>query len=317
MAFTRVQKPNPLAVLGINRELIVLLKGKGSLLRPIIQTNYRQLSKVHHPDNGGDPERFRLIQEAYDQLQDRNALVEAGRLLTAKQADASSQYHQALVDALQREGMWAEKLAQFMLMATDEPVNGRRLIHRYASARAEDEAFAKLGLERDRVGGLDFDVIIKDGIMTVDQVVAQPIPMGGPRRMEPGQPALYKGAWYERQTDPDRLDGDRIVYKSTGNVRKLVFLGTSDFSEPGDMFAKTESGIAAIEAGSSQSGDSFASDYPVHMVLPLLESLQYDLMATTYVGAYTDNQALKIMIVGSVVGVPGEKLPPVIPEPRG
>jgi|SRR5215813_3816952 len=31
-----------------------------------IKTRYRNLVKIHHPDNGGDPAKFRLIQEAYD-----------------------------------------------------------------------------------------------------------------------------------------------------------------------------------------------------------------------------------------------------------
>ena len=34
-----------------------------------IKAAYRQLAKQHHPDAGGDPERFHRIQQAYEQLQ--------------------------------------------------------------------------------------------------------------------------------------------------------------------------------------------------------------------------------------------------------
>jgi len=36
--------------------------------RNTIRTRYRQLANEHHPDKGGDPERFRRIREAYEQL---------------------------------------------------------------------------------------------------------------------------------------------------------------------------------------------------------------------------------------------------------
>jgi curved DNA-binding protein CbpA len=32
---------------------------------------YRRLVKLHHPDRGGDPERFKDIQQAYEELRDR------------------------------------------------------------------------------------------------------------------------------------------------------------------------------------------------------------------------------------------------------
>jgi DnaJ-class molecular chaperone len=35
-----------------------------------IKRNYRELAKEHHPDKGGDPEKFKKIQAAYEVLSD-------------------------------------------------------------------------------------------------------------------------------------------------------------------------------------------------------------------------------------------------------
>lgn len=38
-----------------------------------IRTRYRQLASVHHPDKGGDPDAFRRIRDAYEQLTTRSS----------------------------------------------------------------------------------------------------------------------------------------------------------------------------------------------------------------------------------------------------
>lgn len=52
------QRPQALAELGLDE----------SADRNAIRTRYRQLANEHHPDKGGDPDTFRRIREAYEQL---------------------------------------------------------------------------------------------------------------------------------------------------------------------------------------------------------------------------------------------------------
>lgn len=43
---------------------------------------YRRLSKVHHPDRGGDPENFHRIQEAWNLIKCKGYSVEVEMRLT-------------------------------------------------------------------------------------------------------------------------------------------------------------------------------------------------------------------------------------------
>jgi len=52
------QRPQALAELGLEE----------SADQQAIRSRYRQLANEHHPDKGGDPEKFRRIREAYEQL---------------------------------------------------------------------------------------------------------------------------------------------------------------------------------------------------------------------------------------------------------
>ncbi|PTY36485.1 hypothetical protein BGP77_04075 [Saccharospirillum sp. MSK14-1] len=52
------QRPQALAELGLDPRAD----------QKAIRTRYRQLANEHHPDKGGDPETFRRIREAYEQL---------------------------------------------------------------------------------------------------------------------------------------------------------------------------------------------------------------------------------------------------------
>jgi hypothetical protein len=50
----------------IDHFILELDMGENSIIE--IKKNYRKLSKVYHPDTGGDPEDFMMLQEAYDDL---------------------------------------------------------------------------------------------------------------------------------------------------------------------------------------------------------------------------------------------------------
>lgn len=49
-----------------------ILKIKKDAIKEQIQKAYRILAKKHHPDRGGDPEKFKEVQFAYDLLMDDN-----------------------------------------------------------------------------------------------------------------------------------------------------------------------------------------------------------------------------------------------------
>ena len=52
---------------------------RSGLLSFQIRRNYRNLATKHHPDKGGDPDRFQLIKKAYGILSDGGAWSRLGR----------------------------------------------------------------------------------------------------------------------------------------------------------------------------------------------------------------------------------------------
>src|SRR3954469_18116048 len=52
------------------RDYYKVLGGPASASKDRVRTEYRKLSKEHHPDSGGDEERFKEISAAYDVLGD-------------------------------------------------------------------------------------------------------------------------------------------------------------------------------------------------------------------------------------------------------
>jgi len=53
-------KPNPWRILGVNPKTTP----------EELKAAYRKLAAIHHPDRGGDKDKFAEIQEAYDLLSD-------------------------------------------------------------------------------------------------------------------------------------------------------------------------------------------------------------------------------------------------------
>lgn len=61
---------NPFGTLGFTASFIRGYKDKDIVT--IIKAQYRTLSRIHHPDLGGNPATFRKIQQAYEQLEDKD-----------------------------------------------------------------------------------------------------------------------------------------------------------------------------------------------------------------------------------------------------
>jgi hypothetical protein len=66
-------KPPSLNIYNVKKQYMAQLKlQKSDLLSPhlmqIIKSAYRQQAKIHHPDSGGDPETFRKVHQAYEEM---------------------------------------------------------------------------------------------------------------------------------------------------------------------------------------------------------------------------------------------------------
>ena len=59
---------NPFAILGLNSTVLLGISDED--VQSLLQSSFKALSRVHHPDKGGNPRVFNLIKEAYDSLKD-------------------------------------------------------------------------------------------------------------------------------------------------------------------------------------------------------------------------------------------------------
>ena len=80
-----------------NNEYYELLHVKKNATSSEIKKSYRKLAMKHHPDKGGDPEKFKEITEAFEVLSDSNKreLYNSG----GKEARLDSQYFFARFNA--------------------------------------------------------------------------------------------------------------------------------------------------------------------------------------------------------------------------
>ena len=58
---------NPFFILGLHPQVVKDIAN--SKLADLVDAQYKAMSKIYHPDRGGDPEKYRLIREAFDDLQ--------------------------------------------------------------------------------------------------------------------------------------------------------------------------------------------------------------------------------------------------------
>ena len=79
---------NPFAILGFNTTVLGRLSDEDIV--SLVHSTYKALSKIHHPDTGGNPEAFQVIKQAYEELQDddyRNEALREHRMLRRDRLD--------------------------------------------------------------------------------------------------------------------------------------------------------------------------------------------------------------------------------------
>jgi len=59
---------NPFAILGLNTTVLLGIPDED--VQILLQSSFKALSRLHHPDMGGNPRVFKLIKEAYESLKD-------------------------------------------------------------------------------------------------------------------------------------------------------------------------------------------------------------------------------------------------------
>jgi len=68
---------NPFAILGFNTTVLGGISDKDIV--GLVHSSYKALSKIHHPDAGGNSKVFQLVKQAYEELQDDDNRAEALR----------------------------------------------------------------------------------------------------------------------------------------------------------------------------------------------------------------------------------------------
>lgn len=68
---------NPFATLGFNTTVLGGISDKDIV--SLVHSSYKALSKIHHPDAGGNSKVFQLVKQAYEELQDDDYRAEALR----------------------------------------------------------------------------------------------------------------------------------------------------------------------------------------------------------------------------------------------
>lgn len=108
---------NPFAVLGLAP---AIFKGlSDSQIKLLVQSQYRTLSMIHHPDKGGKQEKFKAIAEAFEQLSGDDQFLYHKRAFLQKRRDRlQSQVEVSKSKAstlLKRSRRFAESLNRFWL----------------------------------------------------------------------------------------------------------------------------------------------------------------------------------------------------------
>jgi len=103
---------NPFMTLGLHPKVVKEIPD--SKLAELVDAQYKAMSKIHHPDRGGDPERFRLLREAYDDLQDPLALKSFVREYRASKRDQVEVLNERLLSSMESNTAVLDSLSDFV-----------------------------------------------------------------------------------------------------------------------------------------------------------------------------------------------------------
>lgn len=113
-----------------------------------IKSAYREKAKKHHPDKGGDPEKFRQAQIAYDTLSDDQKKSDYDQGKTAQPDDPALTFLSSLFFKVISENEEVEKVDLFKLIHKD--INGK-LYSLYVDKKNLKRQIKKLNKIRKRI----------------------------------------------------------------------------------------------------------------------------------------------------------------------
>jgi|GEM_PF-4660117 len=96
-----MSKVNPFLLLGLNEELVRTVSSEEILA--LAQSQYRALSRIFHPDMGGDAAMFAFITEAYESIQDDEARKEYLDEYIISRADKLTHARQKIVELEEKQ----------------------------------------------------------------------------------------------------------------------------------------------------------------------------------------------------------------------
>ncbi len=96
-----MSKENPFLLLGLNEVVLRSVSEKDILA--LVQSQYRALSRIFHPDMGGDAAIFAFITEAYESIQDDEARKEYLDEYLIGQADKLTHARQKIVELEEKQ----------------------------------------------------------------------------------------------------------------------------------------------------------------------------------------------------------------------
>lgn len=292
-------RPNPLVVLGLSKELILLLKKRGPIKR-MITLHYRELSKLYHPDNGGDAHRFAQLAEAYEELQDKS-LLEFWVKSLFDTSDHLKELEAKLKEVYVERNQALSRLPVHMSAIASLP-SVRIFGHRdllTATKRRQAELGEYTKDEADSVIEQGyFDALIQDGYITVTSV-KEVDARGGPKNLGYEQPMLGKDGFWWNRTLGETNKSRRVRYEPYETSITMPLLGFSRLGEFTQWITPASEHYLALY-GNPKATINLIEGWPPEMVLPLIQSISAQPVPPSPVFGLRGNGAeTRVVLIGT------------------
>ena len=109
---------NPFFILGLHPQVVKDIAN--SKLADLVDAQYKAMSKIYHPDRGGDPEKYRLIREAFDDLQSPSSLKAFADEYRATKQDYLEMMNNKLLTSKETNTSIMKSLSDFLISIGSE-----------------------------------------------------------------------------------------------------------------------------------------------------------------------------------------------------
>jgi len=109
---------NPFFILGLHPQVVKDIAN--SKLADLVDAQYKAMSKIYHPDRGGDPEKYRLIREAFDDLQSPSSLKAFADQYRASKRDYLEMMNDRLLASKETNTSILKSLSDFIIAIGSE-----------------------------------------------------------------------------------------------------------------------------------------------------------------------------------------------------